>query len=172
MKLCFDDISAKVFRLTIDDSSWFEADQQVALLDIVSRLSLWKENEEIVQLTGEMEGSLGSQCARCGEPVQQKFFCDFTYRISNLSDQTVRDGETECTEEDAQMLFLSGSEIDIEEILREQAYLNLPLNVLCDAKCQGVCAGCGAVLNGGACGCNKEGTSSPFAVLGKLIDSQ
>jgi uncharacterized protein len=170
MKLCFDDISVTRRRLKIDDGSWCPTDADIRLSDSVCRLSLWKENEEIVQLTGTMEGSLKGRCARCGEPVQQSLSCEFTYRISALPEQAVQEREVECTEEDAQMLFLDGSEIDLQEILREQMYLNLPYTLLCRQECRGICADCGAVLNGGECGCNTEKTSSPFAVLGKLIE--
>lgn len=170
MKLSFDEISSEPSELTVADSSWFDSDHGVLLRSSEARLSLRKQDGETVQLQGEMSGSVSALCSRCGEAVEQDLEYDFFYCITTRSEPPVVSEDMECTDEDAQMLYLGGSQIDIGEILREQLYLNLPFTFLCSDDCLGVCADCGAVVKDGSCTCSTEKTSSPFSVLGKLID--
>lgn len=45
-----------------------------------------------------------------------------------------------------------GKTIDLDPILREQLLLALPVTVLCQEDCRGLCARCGQDLNEGDCG--------------------
>ena len=45
---------------------------------------------------------------------------------------------------------------DISEDIREELLLELPMNLLCDPDCKGLCPKCGADLNQGDCGCRRS----------------
>jgi uncharacterized protein len=47
-------------------------------------------------------------------------------------------------------------EVDLRPLLLEQLQLNVPMKPLCRDACAGLCPQCGANLNAGACGCEKE----------------
>jgi DUF177 domain-containing protein len=47
-------------------------------------------------------------------------------------------------------------EVDLRPLLIEQIQLNVPMKPLCRPDCAGICPSCGASLNAGACGCDKE----------------
>lgn len=170
MKLSFDEISSQPSMFTVTDSSWFGSDESVVLRSSEARLSLRKQDGETVQLQGEMRGCISTLCSRCGESVEQDLEYDFLYRITSRPEPPAPTEDVECSDEDSQMLYLGGSQIDIGEILREQLYLNLPFTSLCSDECPGICADCGAVVKNGTCVCSTQKTSSPFSVLGKLID--
>jgi uncharacterized protein len=47
--------------------------------------------------------------------------------------------------------------------------MDLPIQVLCDPNCRGLCSQCGANLNEGDCGCAPDTTASPLAGLAALM---
>jgi uncharacterized protein len=73
--------------------------------------------------------------------------------------------EVELLDEDMEVNFLYGETIDLDETIREQIYLSLPMKSLCKEGCLGLCPFCGANLNEGLCKCSRE---SPYPVFSKL----
>ncbi|MBM4294554.1 MAG: DUF177 domain-containing protein, partial [Deltaproteobacteria bacterium] len=61
--------------------------------------------------------------------------------------------EEELTAADLDVDFISGENIDLQGIVREQIILSMPLKPLCHEDCRGLCPGCGANLNREACTC-------------------
>ncbi len=51
---------------------------------------------------------------------------------------------------------LQGDQLDLEPLARDAVLLELPQAPLCHEECQGLCPGCGAELNRGACDCEVE----------------
>jgi uncharacterized protein len=92
------------------------------------------------------------------------------YLVTIRKEQALELGDIECSDEDTITLYLKEPEIDVDEILREQAYLAVPLKTLCSEDCKGICAGCGALLNSQVCCCSVDTPSSTFAVLKKLTN--
>lgn len=46
--------------------------------------------------------------------------------------------------------------IDLTEDIREEIFIDFPMNPLCNLECKGLCLGCGKNLNQGNCGCSKS----------------
>lgn len=46
-----------------------------------------------------------------------------------------------------------GSDLDIDDDIREEILLNFPMKVLCKPDCKGICPGCGVNLNFEECKC-------------------
>jgi uncharacterized protein len=56
-------------------------------------------------------------------------------------------------EEDVDTSYYRDDQIDLNELLREQFYLALPMKPLCAEGCKGLCPQCGTNLNAGSCTC-------------------
>lgn len=67
---------------------------------------------------------------------------------------------------------LSGDELDLEPLVRDEVTLALPLAPLCREDCAGLCPACGADLNTDACPGHEEEPVSPFAGLRDLLETQ
>ena len=67
---------------------------------------------------------------------------------------------------------LSGDNLDLEPMLRDEVILAMPLRPLCRDDCAGLCPNCGADLNEGSCPGHEEATSSPFAGLREMLETQ
>jgi uncharacterized metal-binding protein YceD (DUF177 family) len=55
-------------------------------------------------------------------------------------------------------------------VLRDAVLLAVPLSPTCQEDCRGLCAVCGADLNGGSCPGHDDEPDSPFASLRGLLD--
>lgn len=74
--------------------------------------------------------------------------------------------EVEVTQEDLQFSYFKGEEIDVGDIIVEQAVLDQPMTYLCKKDCKGLCPQCGINLNEKKCGCSAQKIEeSPFAAL-------
>ncbi len=124
--------------------------------------------DKAVALQGEMTGHFVGQCSFCATDVPFSFREKFVYSLFVGRQEFSAEREVECDNGKEETLFLSSSEIDLDEILREQICLNLPLQLVCRQGCRGLCPGCGVNLNNEECCCDKTASSSPFAVLSKL----
>ena len=52
--------------------------------------------------------------------------------------------------------YYNDSEVDLDPLLREILMLNVPMRVVCDEACKGLCPRCGRNLNDGACDCPRD----------------
>jgi len=59
---------------------------------------------------------------------------------------------------------------DLDPPLRDAVLLAVPLRPLCSPDCLGLCAVCGADLNGDACPGHEEEPESPFTALRGLLE--
>jgi uncharacterized protein len=60
--------------------------------------------------------------------------------------------------------------LEIDEDLRSELLLVLPMNPLCSNDCQGLCPVCGTDLNKSQCKCIKEDTASAVSPWSTLDD--
>jgi uncharacterized protein len=66
---------------------------------------------------------------------------------------------------------LYGDLADLEPVLRDAVLLAVPLLPTCGPDCRGLCAVCGADLNGTSCPGHDDEPDSPFAPLRGLLDT-
>lgn len=168
MKIAFDKIVGKTERYGLEDGGWFPAE----LGNFTARTSSWvsvcRLDPETVILKGGIDGVLHGACGRCGIDVEEDVVATFEYIVTNKKEESSELQDVECSDDDVNTLYLLEPEIDTDEILREQAYLESPVRMLCDESCEGVCQGCGAQLNTEDCSCSADYSDSPFAILGKI----
>jgi len=73
--------------------------------------------------------------------------------------------------EDDESYPLDGHEIDVEQMLRDEMLLSLPLSPTCGEDCPGVVSSAGNDLNTDPSG-DEGGSRSPFAVLKDLLEPE
>lgn len=66
--------------------------------------------------------------------------------------------------------ILSGDEIDLSELVRQLIIVHTPPRSLCRPDCRGLCDQCGADLNEGACGCERETVDPRLAPLRSFLE--
>lgn len=61
-------------------------------------------------------------------------------------------------------------QVDLGPFLREIILVSLPMKLLCDIACSGLCHRCGRDLNEGDCGCDTSSPDPRLAVLESIRD--
>ena len=104
-------------------------------------------------LEGNLAGNIILRCSRCLEK--------FTYPIDI-------DIEKEIDNEDIENL----AKVKIDQILKNNIFLNIPIKPLCDDNCKGLCPECGQNLNEEECDCDTETVDPRLADLEKFFDEE
>jgi uncharacterized protein len=89
---------------------------------------------------------------------------DFDQRYLPASEAST-EAEREVEDDDLETSYYRDDEIDLNELLREQFYLALPMKPLCREECRGLCPQCGTNLNTGSCDCAPEWVDPRLAAL-------
>ena len=71
-------------------------------------------------------------------------------------------------DDDLETSYYRDDQIDLNELLREQFYLALPMKPLCREDCQGLCPVCGINRNTATCGCELSWEDPRLAPLKSL----
>ena len=117
---------------------------------------------EGILITGPVRGRGVFTCARC----LKEFPGDIEVDTTELFTTPERQRETD----DDESYPITGTDIDLEPMLRDVIGLSLPLNPHCAEDCTGTCASCGRALVGGACDCTQEERDPRWAGLEALKD--
>ena len=105
-----------------------------------------------IRLGGQLQTTLEFACARCLEPVAQDVKRDFELLYRPLGVDAGRE-ELSVTGAEAEIGYYSGDGLLLEDVLREQVLLALPIKAICRQDCKGLCPHCGKNLNVEQCSC-------------------
>lgn len=89
---------------------------------------------------GEINFTLKGECTRCLALTTQDTVFDFGVNVNEDADE----GYT-----------LKNDIVDLTKIVNDEILMNMPMTLLCDENCKGICFGCGANLNKEKCKCEK-----------------
>lgn len=110
-------------------------------------------------VSGEGSVVLNIPCGRCLEEVETPV----DYQIDRELDfNDFDDNEDERLEE---MSYIDGYHLDVDKLVYSEIMMNVPLRVLCDEDCKGLCFKCGANLNKGECGCDRVQLDPRMSVI-------
>jgi uncharacterized protein len=113
---------------------------------------------------GTLAGRVKLRCDRCLESFDLELKSNFNvYLVVNPSGPSEED--VELLDGEMEVEFLKGETIDLDEVVRDQVYLSVPMKCVCKSDCRGLCPECGANLNVAPCSC---GTGSGHAAFSKL----
>lgn len=113
---------------------------------------------EGILVTGRVEAETALECSRCLKEVSGRAeveICEMFVTPSHA-------------QPDDDAYLVSGTELDLEPMLRDAVTLALPLNPLCEEACAGLCPTCGKRRDQGPCDCREEETDPRWAALSAL----
>ena len=129
-------------------------------------IEMYKAGEKLI-LKGFFSGGLLLECDRCLRKYHRDLKHDFRLFLKSESfDEDKVD--LELSEDDMEVGFIDGESLDLDEVIKEQVYLSLPLKSLCRDNCKGLCPLCGSDLNETDCKCDKKQVHPGFSKLMEL----
>lgn len=130
------------------------------------RTKVYRANDKYI-IEGNFKGIIDVSCDRCLKTFSREIMDDFRSVLTQPPAE-IKESEIELLEEDMEISFIKGDEIDLAEIVREHLFLSLPVKSICKEDCQGLCPNCGIDLNTEKCDCDKASGHPGFAGLKKL----
>jgi uncharacterized protein len=125
------------------------------------------KDKERFRLVGSVMTELELPCSRCLESYRMPVNASFDLRYHPASEMSQAE-ESEVGADDLETSYYQDDQIDLNELMREQFYLALPMKPLCREGCKGLCAQCGTNLNTGTCDCGPAWEDPRLAPLKQL----
>ncbi len=116
----------------------------------------------VLCLNGRAECEMLVNCGRCGKPLTENL--DF-----EIEESLLYEGSNVQMTDDEDVIIFSGYRFELDEIVSNYIFMNLPIRYLCKEDCLGVCPKCGKDLNVGDCGCDKQEIDPRLEALKKLL---
>lgn len=120
---------------------------------------LLNKGNKVIAFNGSTKLNVLIPCGRCLEPVEIPFDIEFEYEID------MKQTDEQRKENLDEMSWLSGLEIDVEQLVYNEILLNWPIRVLCKEDCQGICSHCGVNLNKQTCDCDTSELDPRMAAI-------
>src|SRR5262245_5130068 len=126
---------------------------QVSPLRAAGSAELVPHSDGEVRVQAKYRVEMAAQCDRClGQarfPLDARF--DLFYRPTS---DIAKDEEVAIDEDETEIGFYEGEGLELEDILREQILLALPMQRVCREDCLGICPVCGRNRNEANCDCH------------------
>lgn len=117
---------------------------------------------ELIEVRGEITGSLGLVCQRCLEEVDASLAVPLHAQFSPAPEKAQEDSfsleEPDAWHHDHEF-------VDLLPMVREQIILAIPMQTVCQEQCLGLCPVCGENRNHVPCTCATSEKRSPFSIL-------
>jgi uncharacterized protein len=131
---------------------------QKSALRVTGRAELLEETRgsrevvEDIRVVGRFSTDLETRCARCLEPVPHSLAesFDLVYRPQGVD---AHGNEVSINQAETEIGYYQGEGLALEDVLKEQILLALPVKPVCRNDCKGLCPHCGRNLNLESCDC-------------------
>jgi DUF177 domain-containing protein len=123
--------------------------------DLVEEHRSKRHTIQDIRLRGDLATRLEVSCARCLEPVAHDVARNFELLYRPQGTDAGPD-ERPVAGNEAEIGYYQGDGLQLEDVLREQVLLALPLRSLCSEQCRGLCPQCGKNLNLETCSCVQD----------------
>lgn len=141
--------------------------------------------DDMIAVTGVLEGTVVRQCVRCLKEYDDALAFSVHAAFARegkeskvaarqskpgeprkgRSGATKTEADVEVEDEGDDRYFYQGDHIELAPMLREHIILASPMQPRCRENCVGLCARCGKDLNDGPCQCPAEAPSTAIRVI-------
>ena len=124
-----------------------------------------KSKNQGFKLNGNLSCNLLIHCDRCLTEFQNHQDIFFSLILTSQNDlHSEENNET--------IFFVDDKEyIDISPFIKDTIQLSMPIKILCENSCEGLCSHCGINLNLLSCDCKSRKVRTPFKELDHLISN-
>lgn len=117
-----------------------------------------------IRLVGKFSTEVEVHCARCLDPVDESVAETFDLLYRPVGVDATGD-EAAISRADTEIGYYQGEGLLLEDVLKEQILLALPVKQVCSTACKGLCPHCGSNLNVESCDCVSTMSDPRWAAL-------
>ncbi len=145
------------------DLDWGSSDTEIEILrPIIFQGKAFKSGEDIL-INGHIQAELKVACHRCLEPFEMNIESDLDLFFQPLTSKEEKEDLEDVSSEELEILHYQDNQINLSEEVRDTIILEMPMRLLCQKDCQGLCLKCGVNRNLESCSCLQEKSkSNPF----------
>lgn len=149
--------------------------RQVGTLKTAGHAELVREHHggntsvDDIRVVASLAGRMEVSCARCLELVELDVNRSFDLLYRPLDGERRAD-EVSISEAETEIGYYKGDGLELEDVLREQVLLAVPLKTVCRPDCKGLCPHCGKNLNAETCSCEHHESDPRWNALKGLRD--
>ena len=140
----------RIEKVSIESESF---DTGIAKYSILEKpefeLSITRIGKNKLSIKADSYVTLSIPCDRCLEPVDTRV----DYTVDEIVDFNDNASEEEAKEEKD---YIDGYDLDVDKLVFGEILISMPGKTLCKEDCKGICLICGANLNKGECGCDRD----------------
>lgn len=141
-------------------------DNTLKLLTPVSYELTVRKFDDTVTVEGPLNFEALLNCSRCLDEYRLSFSLGMNVKLAPMT-ELPRAPELELHNEDLDVYYYEGDEIDLDPFVYEEVMLNMPVRPLCREECKGICGSCGKNRNRQPCDCHE----APSGLLGEKLKS-
>lgn len=123
--------------------------------------------EKDIDARGTVNTAVTATCDRCLKAITVEIDSSFNLIFLPLKNLSATD-ELVLERQELDFSFYQDHRIELDDLVREQIQLALPMTHLCRTDCQGLCRECGQDLNNGKCDCHTESIDPRWNTLLEL----
>lgn len=123
-----------------------------------------RESINDIRVAGDFAARVELACARCLEPIARDVSRKFDLLYRPLGADAGKE-ELSVTAAEAEVGYYQGEGVLLEDVIREQVLLSIPLKAICRDDCKGLCPHCGKNLNQEQCNCAEPLEDPRWAAL-------
>lgn len=126
-------------------------------------LTITNTGKKVLELVGTGGITVGIPCDRCLEEVSVKIPLSFKRKLDMKLTEEERVNDLD------ENAYLTGMDLDVDQLVYFEVLMNWPLKVLCKEDCKGICSQCGKNLNEGLCDCVEEPKDPRMAAISDIF---
>jgi uncharacterized protein len=142
-------------------------DPEVRLIGSAEVSGRLRRDGNDVALRGKLTTKLEVVCGRCLQPIELPISADFSERFVREVSWAAEE-QHELLAEDLNISVFDGEGIELDDLVREELLLAVPVNVLCREDCKGLCPICGIDRNLNTCQCEVDEVDARWQKLKEL----
>ncbi|NLY55173.1 MAG: DUF177 domain-containing protein [Firmicutes bacterium] len=118
---------------------------------------------------GRIETGLEVQCDRCLRTFEYPVDLEFSAEYKKRSGQ---DDPLRLFDDEDQVYGYEGTTLDLTQVVEDELAVGMPIKMLCDEECKGLCPRCGHNRNESECDCRDEEVDPRLEALRSLLASK
>lgn len=152
------------FRYDEDPRNLYLSDETIRFSGVIAIHMRIGKIGDIINIDGGINASMIVECSRCLKDSPYPINSDFYLEYSPMGDAQKAE-VYRIKKADLETDYYTGDSILLDDIVREQITLSIPISPVCNKDCKGLCPTCGVNLNIKGHECKKVEIDPRFSVL-------